>query len=194
MMFLALAIVAAWFIFTKLSTDENPIINTRKQEEIPQLYQMIDYSKNESDLLPLFKNETLETVTAKWNKEPTGTLSGLWGDVWVYNHYRVILYYNESGFVSDIKIDPILDSQYVHEESSIQFNDDGTATITFSPISSFIGFCNYEIYDDEIVFRTIDTNDVYTFDFLNNTLRFNKEKSSETQYIRDKDVFTSTGD
>ena len=192
LMYIAFIIFAAWLFFTRLSTSENPIINPKQTNEVPQLYEMINYSKSESDILPLFKNENLESIVAHWNREPNDSLSGLSGDVWIYNHYRIILYYNDVGYVSDIKIDPILDDEYVHEDSKIQFNDDGTATITFHPLSSYIGFCNYEIKDDEVIFTTIDTNERFVFDFLNNTLRFNKDESNENSYLYDKDVFTST--
>ena len=47
--------------------------------------------------------KTEQEIRDKWG-EPQSLLSGLWGDIYVYDENEIVIYYDTNGTVSDVRI------------------------------------------------------------------------------------------
>ncbi len=84
------------------------------------------------------------------------------------------------------------DSEDIMKTSGIVLNDNGTFSLTFSPISSYLGYGTYKIEDNRLILNTDDGNYTYVFDMVDDTLVFDADASSEQLWfsnITDGSVF-----
>ena len=63
--------------------------------------------------------------------------------------------------------------------------EDGTFSMTFSVVSSYIGIGTYEMTEDKLTLRTDDGKFVYVFDIVDDKMIFDAEASSEMVWFSD---------
>ena len=52
----------------------------------------------------LLKNKTAKEISDHWG-EPDDTLSGFYGDIYIYNGKRIVIYYDADSKVTDVLVD-----------------------------------------------------------------------------------------
>ncbi|MBR6824086.1 MAG: hypothetical protein IKM70_03345 [Firmicutes bacterium] len=75
-------------------------------------------------------------------------------------------------------------AEEVFKPSFVLF-DDGTFSMTFSGLSSYIGRGTYAEEDGQLVLRTDDGDFTYYFDIVDDTYVFDAEKSSDYTWYAD---------
>jgi len=68
---------------------------------------------------------------------------------------------------------------------SLTLYEDGTFQMIFSPVSSYIGVGTYERSDERLTLHTDDGKFTYTFDVVEDALRFDADASSEWLWFAD---------
>ena len=63
--------------------------------------------------------------------------------------------------------------------------EDGTFSMTFSAVSSYIGIGTYEMTEDKLTLRTNDGQFTYVFDIVEDKMIFDAEASSEMVWFSD---------
>jgi hypothetical protein len=84
------------------------------------------------------------------------------------------------------------ESEDFTKSASVSLFDNGKFSFTFSPISSYIGFGQYEIDKDRLTLNTDDGKFTYVFDMVDDTLVFDAPASSKQTWfsgIYDRAVF-----
>ena len=61
-------------------------------------------AKTEEEATNLLKNKTAKEICDHWG-EPDDTLSGFYGDIYLYNGKRIVIYYDADSKVTDVLID-----------------------------------------------------------------------------------------
>ena len=156
---------------------------------IPPLSQLND--NNISSL----KGIKAEKLVEKWG-EMDGTLSGMYGDIWhLDDENMLVVYYDgmEDSRVLDAHIAKIQRDNsrvYVYRDSeekvikpSFVLQKNGTFSMTFSAVSSYIGVGKYELTDETLSLYTDDGDFEYHFDVTEDGFAFDKEKSSDMTWF-----------
>lgn len=159
------------------------------QNSIPPLSQLND--NNISSL----KGIKAEKLVEKWG-ERDGTLSGMYGDIWHIDDERmVVVYYDgmENSKVLDAHIAEIQrdnsrvcvyrDSEEKIMKPSFVLQENGTFSMTFSAVSSYIGVGKYELTDETLSLYTDDGDFEYHFDVTEEGFAFDAEKSSDMTWF-----------
>jgi len=156
---------------------------------VPPLSQLND--NNISSL----KGMKAEKLVEKWG-EMDGTLSGMYGDIWhLDDENMLVVYYDgmEDSRVLDAHIAKIQRDNsrvYVYRDSeekvikpSFVLQENGTFSMTFSVVSSYIGVGKYELTDETLSLYTDDGDFEYHFDVTEEGFAFNGEKSSDMTWF-----------
>lgn len=136
-----------------------------------------------------------EKLVEKWG-EMDGTLSGMYGDIWhIDDENMLIVYYDgmEDSRVLDAHIAKIQRDNsrvYVYRDSeekvikpSFVLQENGTFSMTFSVVSSYIGVGKYELTDETLSLYTDDGDFEYHFDVTEEGFAFDAEKSSDMTWF-----------
>jgi hypothetical protein len=75
------------------------------------------------------------------------------------------------------------ESEDFTKSASVSLFDNGKFSFTFSPISSYIGFGQYEIDKDRLTLNTDDGDFTYVFDMVDDTLVFDAADSSKQTWF-----------
>ena len=156
---------------------------------IPPLAQL------DEDNLSSLKGIKAEKLVEKWG-EMDGTLSGMYGDIWhIDDENMLVVYYDgmEDSRVLDAHIAKIQRDNsrvYVYRDSeekvikpSFVLQENGTFSMTFSVVSSYIGVGKYELTDETLSLYTDDGDFEYHFDVTEEGFAFDAEKSSDMTWF-----------
>ncbi|MBQ2912020.1 MAG: hypothetical protein IJE55_07025 [Clostridia bacterium] len=156
---------------------------------IPPLAQL------DEDNLSSLKGIKAEKLVEKWG-EMDGTLSGMYGDIWhIDDENMLVVYYDgmEDSRVLDAHIAKIQRDNsrvYVYRDSeekvikpSFVLQKNGTFSMTFSAVSSYIGVGKYELTDETLSLYTDDGDFEYHFDVTEEGFAFDGEKSSDMTWF-----------
>lgn len=152
-------------------------------------------SQLDEDNLSSLKGIKAEKLVEKWG-EMDGTLSGMYGDIWhIDDENMLVVYYDgmEDSRVLDAHIAKIQRDNsrvYVYRDSeekvikpSFVLQENGTFSMTFSVVSSYIGVGKYELTDETLSLYTDDGDFEYHFDVTEEGFAFDAEKSSDMTWF-----------